>query len=78
MVRDVALLRLRLEGGVEVQSLFAFGTVEEERLEIYGTEGRLVVDRGRQQSAVIEKKGRRSWASRPTGRRRRCPAAPAA
>ena len=60
---DVALLRLRLEGGVEVQSLFAFGTVEEERLEIYGTEGRLVVDRGRQQSAVIEKKGRRSWAS---------------
>lgn len=60
---DVALLRLRLEGGTEVQSLFAFGTVAEERLEIYGTEGRLVVDRGRQQSAVVEKKGRRSWAS---------------
>ncbi|MGH7588012.1 MAG: Gfo/Idh/MocA family protein [Gemmatimonadota bacterium] len=60
---DVALLRLRLEGGTEVQSLFAFGTVAEERLEIYGTEGRLVVDRGRQQSAVIERKGHRSWAS---------------
>jgi predicted dehydrogenase len=60
---DLVLLRLRLEGGIEVQSLFAFGTVDEERLEIYGTEGRLVVDRGRQQSAVIEKKGRRSWAS---------------
>ncbi|MGH7544350.1 MAG: Gfo/Idh/MocA family protein [Gemmatimonadota bacterium] len=60
---DVALVRLRLEGGIEVQSLFAFGTVSEERLEIYGTEGRLVVDRGRQQSVVVEEKGRRSWAS---------------
>lgn len=60
---DVALLGLRLEGGIEVQSFFAFGTVAEERLEIYGTEGRLVIDRERQQGAVIERKGRRSWAS---------------
>jgi predicted dehydrogenase len=60
---DVALLGLRLEDGVEVQSLFAFGTVSEERFEIYGTEGRLVVDRGRQQGAVVEAKGRRSWGS---------------
>ena len=60
---DLALLGLRLEGGIEVQSMFAFGTVAEERLEVYGTEGRLVVDRGRQQGAVVEKKGRRSWAS---------------
>lgn len=58
---DVALLHLRLAGGIEAQSLFAFGTVAVERFEIYGTEGRLVVDRGRHQGAVVETPGRRSW-----------------
>lgn len=58
---DVALLHLRLADGIMAQSLFAFGTVAVERFEVYGTEGRLVIDRGRHQGAIVEIPGRRSW-----------------
>jgi predicted dehydrogenase len=34
-----------LDGGVLAQSLFAYGTVDEDRVEIYGTDGKLTVDR---------------------------------
>jgi predicted dehydrogenase len=55
---DTALVELRLTSGLVVQSLFAYGTVEEERFEIYAEAGRLVVDRRRHQDAVFERAGR--------------------
>jgi predicted dehydrogenase len=42
---DTATLELRLEGGVVAQSLFSFGSVEEDRLEVYGRRGKLSADR---------------------------------
>lgn len=42
---DCALLELELEGGAQVQSLFAFGVPAAERIEIHGEAGRLTVDR---------------------------------
>jgi predicted dehydrogenase len=42
---DCAALRLRLDGGLIVQSFFSTGAVEEDRLEIYGDEGKLSLDR---------------------------------
>jgi myo-inositol 2-dehydrogenase/D-chiro-inositol 1-dehydrogenase len=42
---DCALLELELEGGAQVQSLFAFGAAPAERIEIHGEAGRLTVDR---------------------------------
>ena len=42
---DCALLELELEGGAQVQSLFAFGAAAAERIEIHGEAGRLTVDR---------------------------------
>ncbi|HJQ82952.1 MAG TPA: Gfo/Idh/MocA family oxidoreductase, partial [Candidatus Binatia bacterium] len=59
---DTALVQLRLASDVAVQSLFAFGAVDEERFEIYGDAGKLVVDRARHQHVVIEgptRRGRR-------------------
>jgi predicted dehydrogenase len=42
---DCAALRLRLGGGLIVQSFFSTGAVEEDRFEIYGDEGKLSLDR---------------------------------
>lgn len=42
---DGAMLHLRLEDGLQVQSYFLFGTVDEDRFEIYGEAGKLTVDR---------------------------------
>jgi predicted dehydrogenase len=44
---DCATLRLRLDGGLTVQSFFSTSAVEEDRLEIYGDAGKLGVDRYR-------------------------------
>jgi predicted dehydrogenase len=42
---DSAAMQLELANGLLVQSLFSMGTVDEDRFEIYGHEGKLVVDR---------------------------------
>jgi predicted dehydrogenase len=42
---DSATLELRLASGLLVQSLFSLSAVDEERFEVYGTEGKLTVDR---------------------------------
>jgi predicted dehydrogenase len=44
---DSVLLDIRLEGGMPVQSLFSLGSVDEDRFEIYGDQGKLTVDRFR-------------------------------
>jgi predicted dehydrogenase len=51
---DTAWLQMRLASGLIVQSLFAFGAVDEERFEFYGGGGKLTVDRSRHQEAVLE------------------------
>ena len=40
-----AMLQLQLANGVHVQGQFGYGTIEEDRFEVYGSEGKLVVDR---------------------------------
>jgi myo-inositol 2-dehydrogenase / D-chiro-inositol 1-dehydrogenase len=42
---DTATLELRLDGGMLVQSFFSLSAVDEERFEIYGQAGKLLVDR---------------------------------
>ena len=42
---DSASVALRLADGTLVQSLFSLGAIDEERFEVYGTEGKLTVDR---------------------------------
>jgi myo-inositol 2-dehydrogenase/D-chiro-inositol 1-dehydrogenase len=42
---DRVWLDLELDGGIVVQSLFALGAVEEDRVEVYGERGKLTVDR---------------------------------
>jgi predicted dehydrogenase len=42
---DTATLELRLAGGVLIQSFFSWSAVEEDRFEIYGTTGKLAVNR---------------------------------
>lgn len=42
---DTALLLLGLDGDLPVQSLFCFGTVDEDRIEVHGSSGELSVDR---------------------------------
>jgi predicted dehydrogenase len=49
---DTALLQLRLNDGLPVQSFVSMGTVEEDRFEIYGRSGKLTIDRYR--SLAIE------------------------
>jgi predicted dehydrogenase len=50
---DTASVQLRLENGVPVQSLFAFGSADDDRFEIYGQSGKLTVDRQRGWNAVV-------------------------
>ena len=42
---DTAMLELTTTGGISVQSFFSLGAVDEDRIEIYGDKGKLVVDR---------------------------------
>ena len=42
---DTAVLQMRLTGGLLVQSFCSLSAIEDDRLEIYGEAGRLVVDR---------------------------------
>jgi predicted dehydrogenase len=44
---DSAVLDLRLEGGLDVQTLAAYGAIEEDRLAVYGPQGKLLLDRYR-------------------------------
>ncbi len=44
---DTAFLRLCLTSGCVVQSFFSLGTVEEDRIELYGTKAKLTLDRYR-------------------------------
>jgi predicted dehydrogenase len=52
---DTACLELRLSSGPVVQSFFTRDSVEEERLEIYGTAGKLTLDRHRALQVSIER-----------------------
>jgi predicted dehydrogenase len=54
---DTATVMLRLDNGCIAQLAFAYETVSEERFEIYGQRGRLVVDRRRHQRAHVEAPG---------------------
>ena len=42
---DRVSLDLEMDGGISVQSMFALGAVEEDRVEVYGERGKLTVDR---------------------------------
>jgi predicted dehydrogenase len=56
---DTAFVQMRLESGLIVQSLFAFGAADEERFEIHGRDGTLTVDRSRHQDVRFERPARR-------------------
>ena len=49
---EAAMLQLSLTNGVHAQTLVCYGTAEEDRFEVYGSEGKLVVDR--YNSLVVE------------------------
>ena len=59
---DRVSLDLELEGGIMVQSLFALGAVEEDRVEVYGERGKLTVDR--HHSVNVEHRGVDAGSSR--------------
>ncbi|NOK64374.1 MAG: hypothetical protein GFH25_541276n24 [Chloroflexi bacterium AL-N10] len=50
---DTALVQFQLANGVAVQSFFSMCTTNEDRFEIYGTEGKLTIDRQRGWNANI-------------------------
>lgn len=52
---EAAMLTLVLGNGVNVQSFVSYGTVEEDRVEIYGTEGKLTINR--YDSLIVERTG---------------------
>ena len=52
---EAAMLTLRMANDVNVQSFVSYGTVEEDRVEIYGTEGKLTVNR--YDSLIVERTG---------------------
>ena len=49
---EAAMLQLTLANGVHVQTLVTYGTAEEDRFEVYGSDGKLVIDR--YNSLVVE------------------------
>ena len=49
---EAAMLQCSLTNGVHAQTLVCYGTVEEDRFEVYGSEGKLVIDR--YNSLVVE------------------------
>lgn len=56
---DVAMLQLRLAGGLQAQCLFAFGVSDEERVEVYGSDAKMTVDRSRHQEVLLTDPDRR-------------------
>jgi predicted dehydrogenase len=52
---EAAMLTLAMGNGVHVQSFVSYGTVEEDRVEIYGTEGKLTINR--YDSLIVERTG---------------------
>jgi myo-inositol 2-dehydrogenase/D-chiro-inositol 1-dehydrogenase len=59
---DRVAVDLELDGGIIVQSLFALGIVEEDRVEVYGERGKLTVDR--HHSVSVEHRAARAGSSR--------------
>jgi predicted dehydrogenase len=59
---DRVTLDLELDGGVVAQTFFAFGAVEEDRIEIYGDNGKLTIDR--HHSLTVERRPSRVGSSR--------------
>jgi predicted dehydrogenase len=59
---DRVTLDMELVGGVVVQAFFAFGAVEEDRIEVYGDAGKLTIDR--HHSLTVERRPTRVGASR--------------
>ena len=59
---DRVTLDLELDGGIVVQSFFAFGAVEEDRVEVYGDAGKLTIDR--HHSLTVERRPTRVGSSR--------------
>ncbi len=55
---EAAMLQLRFENAVQAQIQVGYGTVEEDRFEVYGAEGKLVVDR--YNSLALERVPRRA------------------
>ena len=55
---QAAMLQVRLESGLMAQTIVSYGTVEEDRVEVYGTNGKLVVDR--YDSLVVERRPARA------------------
>jgi predicted dehydrogenase len=56
---DTVSIDLRLESGVLVQCLFSWSSVEEDRLEVYGEQGKLTIDRAASVDATITAPRRR-------------------
>ena len=59
---DRVTLDLELDDGVVVQTFFAFGAVEEDRIEVYGDAGKLTIDR--HHSLTVERRPVRVGSSR--------------
>ena len=59
---DRVSIDLELDGGIIVQSLFALGIVEEDRVEVYGERGKLTVDR--HHSVSVEHRAAEAGSSR--------------
>ena len=59
---DRVTLDLELDGEVVMQSFFAFGAVEEDRIEVYGDAGKLTIDR--HHSLTVERRPTRVGSSR--------------
>jgi myo-inositol 2-dehydrogenase / D-chiro-inositol 1-dehydrogenase len=59
---DRVSLDLEIDGGIVVQSLFAFAAVEEDRIEVYGEAGKLTVDR--HHSLAVERRPPRVGSTR--------------
>ena len=55
---DSATLQLTLEGGLVVQSFFTMCGIDEDRFEVYGTSGKLVVDRHHADGVEVMRVGR--------------------
>lgn len=50
---DTAFVRLRMTNGCTVQSFYSLGTVDEDRVEVYGTTGKVTMDRYRSLRAEL-------------------------
>jgi len=56
--QDTAVLQLRLEDGLPIQSFFSFNSIDEDRFDIYGQAGKLTIDRYRSWDVEITDAGR--------------------